>query len=88
MPKSPPAALRTTLYVLRGGFLIRPFVIAFLLGAAGVVLSAIEEPHLAIQAIVGFACRPANVTRAHAPEGQPNDCKHPLLLASCLRSSP
>ena len=59
MPKSPPAALRTMLYVLRGGFLIRPFVIAFLLGAAGAVLSAIEELYPAIQVIIPWTLFPS-----------------------------
>ncbi|MGA2793234.1 MAG: DUF2254 domain-containing protein [Roseiarcus sp.] len=35
--------LRSTLYALRGGFLIRPLVIALLLGAAGAILSFAEE---------------------------------------------
>jgi uncharacterized membrane protein len=35
--------LRSAMYALRGGFLIRPLVIAILLGIAGAVLSATEE---------------------------------------------
>jgi uncharacterized membrane protein len=35
--------LRSVLYALRGGFLIRPMVIALLLGAAGAILSFAEE---------------------------------------------
>ena len=35
--------LRSTLYALRGGFLIRPLVIALSLGAAGAILSFAEE---------------------------------------------
>ena len=35
--------LRSIRYALRGGFLVRPLVIAILLGAAGAVLSAAEE---------------------------------------------
>lgn len=35
--------LRSALYALRGGFLIRPLVIALLLGAAGAILSFAEE---------------------------------------------
>jgi uncharacterized membrane protein len=34
---------RSAIYTLRGGFLIRPFVIAVILGAAGAVLSSLEE---------------------------------------------
>jgi len=60
MTKNPPAALRTMLYVLRGGFLIRPFVIAFLLGAAGAVLSAIEELYPAVQVIVPWTLFPSH----------------------------
>ena len=60
MTKNPPAVLRSTLYALRGGFLIRPFVIAFLLGTAGAVLSAIEERYPAIQAIVPWTLFPSH----------------------------
>jgi uncharacterized membrane protein len=35
--------LRSVTYALRGGFLVRPLVVAVLLGAAGAVLSAAEE---------------------------------------------
>ena len=35
--------LRSALYALRGGFLIRPFVIALVFGTAGAVLSFAEE---------------------------------------------
>src|SRR6516164_4388799 len=35
--------LRSIRYALRGGFLVRPLVIAILLGAVGAVLSAAEE---------------------------------------------
>ncbi len=38
-----PLLFRTAMYALRGGFLIRPFVIALLLGTAGAVLSSLEE---------------------------------------------
>src|SRR5271166_2999714 len=38
-----PALLRSALYALRGGFLIRPLAIALVLGAAGAVLSSLEE---------------------------------------------
>ena len=38
-----PLLLRAIAYGLRGGFLVRPFVIALALGAAGAVLSSLEE---------------------------------------------
>ena len=59
MTTNPPAVLRSALYALRGGFLIRPFVIAFLLATAGAVLSAIEEQYPAIQAIVPWTLFPS-----------------------------
>ena len=52
MTKNLPATVRSALYALRGGFLIRPFVIAFTAGAAGAVLSSLEERYPGIQAIV------------------------------------
>jgi uncharacterized membrane protein len=60
MTKNPPAVLRSALYALRGGFLIRPFVIAFLVGTAGAVLSAIEERYPAIQAVVPWTLFPSH----------------------------
>ena len=39
LPSMPPAAL----YAFRGGFLLRPFVIALILGAAGALISSLEE---------------------------------------------
>ena len=60
MTKNRPAVLRSALYALRGGFLIRPFVIAFLLGTAGAVLSAIEEQYPALQAIVPWTLFPSH----------------------------
>lgn len=38
-----PALIRSGMYALRGGFLVRPLIIAILLGAAGATLSAAEE---------------------------------------------
>ncbi len=35
--------LRSVAYALRGGFLVRPLVIAVVLGLAGAVLSSVEE---------------------------------------------
>ena len=40
-----PALFRSALYALRGGFLIRPLAIALVLGAAGAVLSSLEESY-------------------------------------------
>jgi len=38
-----PVLFRSAMYALRGGFLIRPMAIAMVLGAAGAVLSSLEE---------------------------------------------
>jgi len=43
MPRRLPLLLRHVAYELRGGFLIRPFVIALALGAVGAGLSSMEE---------------------------------------------
>ena len=43
MHRSLPLLLRAIAYGLRGGFLIRPFVIALVLGLSGAALSSIEE---------------------------------------------
>jgi uncharacterized membrane protein len=45
-----PLLFRAIAYGLRGGFLIRPFVIALVLGAAGGVLSSLEEQLPALSA--------------------------------------
>jgi uncharacterized membrane protein len=47
-----PVLVRSAMYALRGGFLIRPLVIAVILGAVGAVLSSLEESHPAIGAII------------------------------------
>src|SRR5271157_4385562 len=60
MTTNPPAVWRSALYALRGGFLIRPFVIAFLLATAGAVRSAIEELYPAVQVIVPSTLFPSN----------------------------
>jgi uncharacterized membrane protein len=44
--------LRAGLYALRGGFLVRPLIIALLLGAAGAVFSLLEEDFPALSAWV------------------------------------
>jgi len=38
-----PVLFRSAMYALRGGFLIRPLLIAMILGAAGAILSSLEE---------------------------------------------
>jgi uncharacterized membrane protein len=43
MHRSLPLLFRAAVYGLRGGFLIRPFVIALTLGVVGAVLSSLEE---------------------------------------------
>jgi uncharacterized membrane protein len=50
--RSIPVLFRSGLYALRGGFLLRPFVIALALGAIGAVLSSLEESFPAISAWV------------------------------------
>jgi uncharacterized membrane protein len=50
MHRSLPLMFRSLMYALRGGFLVRPLVIAILLGAAGAVLSSLEEHIPAIAA--------------------------------------
>jgi uncharacterized membrane protein len=52
MYRSLPLLLRAIAYELRGGFLIRPFLVALALGAAGAILSSVEEQFPAIQAWV------------------------------------
>jgi len=54
-----PALLRSALYALRGGFLIRPFAIALVLGAAGAMLSAVEESATAISSWIPEALFPS-----------------------------
>src|SRR5271166_6600764 len=50
--RSIPVLFRSVLYALRGGFLLRPFVIAFTLGTVGAVLSSLEEKFPVIGAFV------------------------------------
>jgi uncharacterized membrane protein len=51
--------LRAALYALRGGFLVRPLAIALLLGAAGALLSDLEEALPAISELVPRALFPS-----------------------------
>lgn len=52
MARSLPVQFRSALYAFRGGFLVRPFVIALTLGAAGAILSSLEEQTPAISSLV------------------------------------
>ena len=52
MAQSLPVLFRSALYAFRGGFLLRPFIIALTLGTAGAVLSAWEERSAAISSFV------------------------------------
>jgi uncharacterized membrane protein len=45
MRRSPALLLRGVLYTLRGGFLVRPMLIAIVLGASGAVFSELEEAY-------------------------------------------
>jgi len=52
MARNLPLLSASALYALRGGFLVRPFVIALALGAAGAVLTSLEERFPAISAVI------------------------------------
>jgi uncharacterized membrane protein len=54
-----PLFVRTTLYVLRGGFLIRPLLISLVLGLIGMILSSAEESFPVISAWVPHALFPS-----------------------------
>jgi len=56
-----PLRLRSVAYALRGGFLVRPMVIALVLGTAGAALSALEEAMPMVSAWV-----PATLFPSHA----------------------
>lgn len=47
-----PVLFRSAMYALRGGFLVRPLLIAVILGVAGAVLSSLEESVPAISSYV------------------------------------
>ena len=55
-----PLALRRLVYRFRGGFLIRPVLIALGLGTAGAVLSAAEEAVPAISRAVPTVLFPSS----------------------------
>nr|WP_294518721.1 hypothetical protein [uncultured Rhodopila sp.] len=50
MLKQLPLRLRSASYFLRGGFFVRPLVIAVFLGFCGAALSALEEAYPAASA--------------------------------------
>jgi uncharacterized membrane protein len=52
--------LRAILYALRGGFLVRPLVIALVLGAAGMMLSELEEAFPVLDDFVPHALFPSH----------------------------
>ena len=54
------SSLRTLVYALRGGFLVRPLAIAICLGAAGAILSSLEESFPALQSAVPGVLFPSN----------------------------
>jgi len=58
--KSIPLILRRAMYNLRGGFLIRPLIIAVTLGCAGALLSWMEEMFPAVSAWVPRAIFPSH----------------------------
>lgn len=60
MLKLLPLRLRSAAYTLRGGFLIRPLVIALVLGLCGAVLSSVEEAHPGASAWVPVALFPSH----------------------------
>ncbi len=59
MTRSIPAALRSALYNLRGGFLVRPFLIAFTMGVSGAFLSSLEEQYPSIQTLIPYTLFPS-----------------------------
>ena len=55
-----PVLLRSAMYAVRGGFLIRPLVIAMILGASGAVLSSLEEAIPGIRAWIPSTLFPSH----------------------------
>jgi uncharacterized membrane protein len=55
-----PVLFRSATYALRGGFLIRPLAIALFLGAAGAILSSLEEANPAIGALIPTVLFPSH----------------------------
>ena len=60
MNKSLPLAFRNLAYNLRGGFLVRPLIIALALGLTGALLSALEEAVPAVNAWVPVILFPSH----------------------------
>jgi uncharacterized membrane protein len=58
--KKLPLRLRSAAYALRGGFLVRPLVIALVLGLCGAVLSSIEEAFPGVSAWVPVTLFPSH----------------------------
>jgi len=54
-----PLLVRTTMYALRGGFLVRPLLISLTLGLTGMILSSLEESFPVISAWVPHALFPS-----------------------------
>ena len=54
-----PVLLRSAMYALRGGFLVRPLLIAVILGIAGAVLSSLEESAPVVSAWVPYVLFPS-----------------------------
>lgn len=60
MGKNLPILLRRAMYNLRGGFLVRPLIIAVVLGGAGALLSWMEEEYPSISAWVPVTLFPSH----------------------------
>ena len=60
MSKNFPLVIRRAMYNLRGGFLLRPLIIALVLGCAGALLSGLEEQFPTASAWVPTAIFPSH----------------------------
>src|SRR6202048_3075583 len=54
-----PLLIRTAMYALRGGFLVRPLLISLALGLTGMILSSLEEGYPVVSAWVPHALFPS-----------------------------
>ena len=54
-----PLLVRTAMYALRGGFLVRPLLISLALGLTGMILSSLEESYPVVSAWVPHALFPS-----------------------------
>ncbi len=77
MMKFSSPSMRALFYALRGGFLVRPVLIVLALGASGAVLSAIEESHPGLSALVPKVLFPS--------DGDPQSAQ--TILASIATST-